>query len=34
MYIHGLGSGAYSLNFKKMTEGFPQFIWSIAELVK
>ena len=31
IFVHGLASGAYSLNFKKMTEGFPQFIWAMAE---
>ena len=31
IYVHGLASGAYSLNFKKMTERFPQFIWGFAE---
>lgn len=31
IYVHGLASGAYSLNFKKMTERFPQFTWAIAE---
>lgn len=31
IYVHGLASGAYSLNFKKMTEKFPQFTWVMAE---
>lgn len=31
IYVHGLASGAYSLNFKKMTEKFPQFTWAMAE---
>ena len=31
IYVHGLASGAYSLNFKKMTDRFPQFTWAIAE---
>lgn len=31
IYVHGLASGAYSLNFKKMTDQFPQFTWAIAE---
>lgn len=31
IYVHGLASGAYSLNFKKMTERFPQFTWAMAE---
>lgn len=31
IYVHGLASGAYSLNLKKMTERFPQFTWAIAE---
>lgn len=31
IYVHGLASGAYSLNFKKVTEKFPQFTWAMAE---
>lgn len=31
IYVHGLASGAYSLNLKKTTERFPQFTWAIAE---
>ena len=31
IFVHGLASGAYSLNFKKMTERFPQFMWGLAE---
>ena len=31
IFVHGLASGAYSLNFKKITERFPQFIWAMAE---
>lgn len=31
IYVHGLASGAYSLNFKKMTDRFSQFTWAMAE---
>ena len=31
IYVHGLASGAYSLNLKKTTDRFPQFTWGIAE---
>ncbi len=31
IYVHGLGSGAYSQSFKALSQRFPQFMWAMAE---
>ena len=31
MYVHGLGSGAYSRTFRDLSHRFPQFIWGMSE---
>lgn len=31
MYVHGLGSGAYSHTFRDLSLRFPQYIWGMSE---